>query len=130
MHLLGRDMQVDAHLPDGRVEPLVLIRDWDFNWQETYQYREPLRLPRGTRLELVAHYDNSADNPRNPSRPPKTVRWGEQTTDEMCIAFLEVAPAAEAERVAAPKPSEALRFLVRSRAYARYAAWEAWWRNR
>lgn len=129
MHLLGRDLQVDAHLPDGRIEPLVLIRDWDFNWQETYQYREPLRLPRGTRLELKAHYDNSAANTRNPSRPPKAVRWGEQTTDEMCIAFLEVAPAAAADQVTAPRPTEALRFLVRSRIYGRYQAWEDWWRG-
>jgi len=47
-----------------------------------------LQLPTGTRVDLEAHYDNSAGNPLNPNNPPKIVRWGEQTTDEMCLAFL------------------------------------------
>ena len=49
---------------------------------------EPLKLPKGTQLSLTAHYDNSPQNPKNPNKPPKPVKWGEQTTDEMCIAFV------------------------------------------
>jgi hypothetical protein len=88
MHLLGRDMKVTATLPDGKVVPLVHVSNWDFNWQTSYVFKNPLHLPRGTQLDLEAHYDNSASNPLNPSSPPKTVRWGEQTTDEMCLAFV------------------------------------------
>lgn len=88
MHLLGRDMKVTAKLPDGTVKPLVSVPDWDFNWQLTYAYRQPVKLPKGTVVNLVAHYDNSDDNPRNPNHPLRAVGWGEQTTDEMCIAFL------------------------------------------
>ena len=88
MHLLGKDMTVKAVLPDGTEKPMVKVPDWDFNWQTTYTFREPLKLPRGSRVELLAHYDNSSKNPRNPSNPPRRVGWGEETTDEMCIAFL------------------------------------------
>jgi mono/diheme cytochrome c family protein len=87
MHLLGREMTVTATLPDGSLKPMVKVPDWDFNWQTTYTFREPLKLPRGSRIDLVARYDNSDQNPRNPSSPPKVVTWGEQTTNEMCIAF-------------------------------------------
>ena len=87
MHRLGREMKVTATLPDGTVKPLVWVTDWDFNWQQTYAFRQPLKLPHGSRLELVASYDNSEKNPNNPNRPPKLVSWGPQTTDEMCLAF-------------------------------------------
>jgi hypothetical protein len=95
MHLLGRTMEVTAHRPDGQVLPLVRIDDWDFNWQTTYHFRELQRLPAGTRLEMLATFDNSADNPHNPHDPPQPVRWGEKTTDEMCICFLGLIPAAD-----------------------------------
>lgn len=88
MHLLGKSMRVNMTLPDGDVKTLVDVPDWDFNWQTTYWYREPVRVPRGAKIKLVATYDNSRDNPRNPNNPPKQVGWGEQTTDEMCLAFL------------------------------------------
>ncbi|HEX7901965.1 MAG TPA: redoxin domain-containing protein [Planctomycetota bacterium] len=88
MHLLGREISVVATLPDGTKRDLVDIKDWDFNWQETYQFRENIQLPRGTRVWLHAVYDNSLKNSNNPSIPPKTVRWGENTTDEMCVAFV------------------------------------------
>jgi len=90
MHLLGREMKVTAVLPDGTVEPMIWVKDWDFNWQDQYRYREVRRLPKGTRLELEAFYDNTADNPVNPNDPPKEVRWGEQTTDEMCLCTVQV----------------------------------------
>ena len=88
MHLLGRKISAVATFPDGTVKDLVRIDDWDFNWQETYQFREMLKLPRGTKIRVDAEYDNSLRNPNNPSNPPRRVRWGEETTDEMCIAFI------------------------------------------
>ncbi len=88
MHLLGKSMKVTANLPDGTPKQVVNIPDWDFNWQTTYTFKEPLKLPGKSNLSLIARYDNSTGNPRNPSSPPKTVTWGEQTTDEMCIAFV------------------------------------------
>nr|MDQ2687870.1 hypothetical protein [Armatimonadota bacterium] len=88
MHNLGRQMTVTATFPDGTQKTLVDVPDWDFNWQGFYYYKAPLKLPRGSRIDLTAHYDNSADNPRNPHVPPKLVTWGEQTTDEMCLAYL------------------------------------------
>src|SRR5205085_11900922 len=90
MHLLGRKMHVNATMPNGASECLINIDDWDFNWQGQYLYKNAMALPAGTRLSLEAFYDNSSDNFRNPNDPPKPVSWGEQTTDEMCIAFLGV----------------------------------------
>lgn len=90
MHMLGREMKVTARTPNGQTEPLIWITDWNWNWQNNYRYLEPLALPKGTQVELEAFYDNSADNPANPNSPPKEVRWGHQTTDEMCICFFEI----------------------------------------
>ncbi len=91
MHWLGKDFRFEAVLPDekGTRLPLIQINRWDFNWQGTYAFAEPIRLPKGTYFEMVAHFDNSADNPANPSHPPRLVTWGEQTTDEMCIGIYE-----------------------------------------
>jgi len=88
MHLLGREMKVTATLPDGTIIPLVHVQNWDFNWQTTYELKTPLHLPAGSRVDLEARYDNSSGNPLNPNNPPRFVTWGEQTTDEMCVAFL------------------------------------------
>ena len=89
-HYLGKDMKIDAHLPDGSVTHLIWIKDWDFNWQGQYRFSQPVKLPKGTRVELEYTYDNSTANVRNPSHPPVAVHWGEQTTDEMAVAFLSV----------------------------------------
>ncbi|MSR66965.1 MAG: ascorbate-dependent monooxygenase [Pedosphaera sp.] len=97
MHLIGREMTVTAALPDGKMQPMVRVTDWDFNWQLGYHFKEPLKFPARTKITLKASYDNSENNPANPSRPPKYVRWGEQTTDEMCIAFY--AYTIDAERI-------------------------------
>lgn len=88
MHLLGKEMELTATLPDDTKKKLVRVDDWDFNWQMTYVFNEPIKLPKGSKIDLMARYDNSAQNPTNPSDPPRAVRWGEQTTDEMCIAFI------------------------------------------
>lgn len=89
MHLLGREMKVTATYPDGTVRP-IHIDDWDFNWQGTYTFAKPVPLPGGTRIDVLAVYDNSAGNPRNPNSPPKDTGWGDGTTDEMCIAFVRI----------------------------------------
>jgi hypothetical protein len=82
-HYLAKEMKATATLPDGTVKPLLWIQDWDFAWQDRYDYKSPVFLPRGTRIDVRISYDNSADNPRNPSNPPKPVAWGEQSIDEM-----------------------------------------------
>jgi hypothetical protein len=82
-HYLGKEMKATATLPDGTTRPLLWIPDWDFNWQDSYVYKEPFILPKGTRLDVTLTYDNSAENPRNPVNPPRRVRWGEQSFDEM-----------------------------------------------
>jgi len=64
------------------------VADWDYNWQETYVLKEPIKVKSGTRFDIEAVYDNSAKNPNNPSIPPINVRFGEQTTNEMLFGFL------------------------------------------
>jgi hypothetical protein len=88
MHMLGREIKVTMTPPDGEPRTLVAIRDWDYNWQETYFLKEPLAVRAGTRFEVEAYYDNSAKNPNNPNNPPRLVKFGEQTSDEMCFVFL------------------------------------------
>ena len=95
MHLLGSRIEAYVDYPDGRSRPLILIDDWDFNRQDTYYLREPLKLPEGAVVRIKARFDNSEGNPRNPSRPPRTVRWGEGTTDDMMIVFLGLTQAGQ-----------------------------------
>jgi hypothetical protein len=97
MHLIGREMKITAHPPEADPFSLLWIDDWDFNWQNFYQYAPPVKLPAGTRVTLEAVHDNSADNFRNPNQPPARVVWGEQTTDEMSAAILQLVPTDEAE---------------------------------
>jgi len=88
MHMLGKSIAVKMTPPEGDARTLVAIKEWDYNWQETYFFKEPLTVKAGTKFEVEAHYDNSAKNPRNPFNPPRLVHVGEQTTDEMCFIFL------------------------------------------
>jgi tetratricopeptide (TPR) repeat protein len=98
-HYLGRHLEGSAHLPDGRIVPLVQIRDWNFNWQDVYHYRDPVALPAGTRLDMRYVYDNSDANPRNPNRPPRRVSYGQQTDDEMAELWFQVLTRSEADRL-------------------------------
>ena len=89
MHMFGKEMKVWAVLPDGTEKSLIWIKNWEFNWQMAYRYKEPITLPqRNAHEPPYAVYDNTTGNPNQPSNPPKLVTFGEQTTDEMCFAFL------------------------------------------
>ena len=88
MHLLGREIKLELIQPDGEVEPLIYIDDWDFDWQDAYFFQESVSVRPGSSLKLTCRFDNSEDNPKNPSRPPKPVRYGEGTNDEMCLAIV------------------------------------------
>ena len=93
MHWLGKDFTFTAVLPDGKTRiPLIKIEHWNFNWQGTYAFKEPLRLPKGSWFEMEAHFDNTDANPSNQSKPAKLVKWGDGTTDEMCIGIYEWIP--------------------------------------
>ena len=97
-HYLGKDIKATATKPDGSIEPLLWIQDWDFTWQDRYDYKTPVFLPKGTRIDATITYDNSADNPHNPCNPPRRVRWGIQSFDEMgAVGFLMVAANKEDE---------------------------------
>jgi hypothetical protein len=89
-HYLGREMHGRATLPDGTELPLLSIKQWDFNWQGEYQYQEPVKLPKGTRVSMHYSYDNSTNNARNPNHPPQPVKYGVQSTDEMGELWLQV----------------------------------------
>lgn len=88
MHLRGTDMRMTATFPDGRKKDLLNVPAYDFNWQLFYYPTEHLRLPRGTRVDVVAHYDNTSANRANPD-PARAVRFGETTNDEMMFGTFE-----------------------------------------
>jgi Copper type II ascorbate-dependent monooxygenase, C-terminal domain len=89
MHLRGKRFEYDLVHEDGSVETLLRV-NYHFHWQLSYRLAEPRVLKAGTRLRAVAWYDNSRNNPHNPD-PEKTVRWGDQTSDEMMVGFFDVA---------------------------------------
>jgi Copper type II ascorbate-dependent monooxygenase, C-terminal domain len=88
MHLRGKDIVYRAFYPDGKSEVLLSIPHYNFNWQVYYYPEKPLAMPKGTRIEVVAHFDNSSKNPQNPD-PTQEVRFGEQTWDEMMNGFID-----------------------------------------
>ena len=88
MHMIGKEIAVTMTPPDGPARKLIAIKEWDYNWQETYIFKEPIQVKAGTRFHVDAYYDNSDKNPHNPSSPPKLVTFGEQTFNEMCFVFL------------------------------------------
>ena len=94
-HYLGKSMTMTATFPSGETRVVLSIPDWDFAWQEQYRFAESLSLPQGTVLRSRITYDNSVDNPRNPSDPPVRVRFGEESTNEMGAVTLMVVSANE-----------------------------------
>ncbi len=91
-HYLGRDVQGWATLPDGSRKWLIWIRDWDLNWQAVYRYTKPVFLPGGSTVHMRISYDNSSDNSRNPNDPPRRVRAGNRSSDEMGHLWIQVLP--------------------------------------
>ncbi len=96
MHARGKDFLYTAVYPTGEKQVLLNVPHYDFNWQLTYVENQELLLPKGTRIECVAHYDNSPNNPANPD-PTKEVRWGDQTFEEMMVGFFDVSFDAKAD---------------------------------
>lgn len=91
-HYICKQLKMTATFPDGDVKTLFFIKDWDFAWQDRYYFQQLIPLPKGTRLDAEIHWDNSADNPRNPTTPPVRVTWGEESKDEMgSISLITVA---------------------------------------
>jgi hypothetical protein len=91
-HYLCKQMKMTATLPDGDVKTMLYIKDWDFAWQDKYFFQQFQPLPQGTRLDVEIHWDNSADNSRNPANPPIRVTWGEESKDEMgSVSLIAVA---------------------------------------
>ena len=108
MHLRGKDFQYTVVYPDGRQEVILSVPKYDFNWQIRYELSSPMLLPKGTRIDCVAHFDNSLNNKSNPD-PAKEVRWGEQTWEEMMIGFFTyTVPYAPSVTAAVPTRSNAL----------------------
>jgi peroxiredoxin len=87
MHLRGKSFEYKATYPDGKSEILLSVPAYDFGWQSFYELSEPKAMPKGTRIECLAHYDNSSGNPANPD-PTKAITWGKQTFDEMMIGYI------------------------------------------
>ena len=113
MHVRGKAFSMRAVLPDGQAIDLLNVPHYDFNWQLTYNLAEPMKLPKGTRIEASAWYDNSTNNKFNPD-PPKVVKWGDQSWEEMMIGFFAVSFPVDTKvsdilrpRNAAPAPSSA-----------------------
>jgi peroxiredoxin len=90
MHLRGKSFEYKLITPDGQEEILMAVPHYDFGWQATYRLQQPRQLPKGSRIECTAYYDNSTANPNNPD-PTKEVRWGDQTWQEMMIGFVDYA---------------------------------------
>lgn len=97
-HYLGKRIEAHATLPDGTTKTLIKIPKWDFNWQDDYRYREPLTLPAGTTIHMRFVYDNTTSNPLNPHQPPRRVRFGNRSSDEMATLAIQVIPSREADK--------------------------------
>jgi Copper type II ascorbate-dependent monooxygenase, C-terminal domain len=90
MHLRGKSFEFRATLPDGTREVLLRVPKYDFNWQLTYDLAEERVFPKGTKFEATATFDNSENNRFNPD-PKASVRFGDQTWDEMMVGFIDIA---------------------------------------
>jgi len=117
-HYLGKTIAAWAELPAGGRRELLRIDDWDINWQATYTYQQPVSLPAGTTVAMRITYDNTENNPRNPNHPPKRVRGGNRSVDEMGHVWLQVLPKTAGE----DDPRLALQQAVMLRRIEKYPA--------
>ncbi len=88
MHFRGKDMSYLVSYPDGTEEILLSVPNYDSGWQLAYDFVEPKKIPAGSTMKTIAHYDNSVRNRNNPA-PDKEVYWSEQTWDEMLIPWVK-----------------------------------------
>jgi hypothetical protein len=86
-HVRGKRWSYEVTFPDGRKQTILSVPNYDFDWQTDYNFKEPLKLPQGTRLHATAWYDNSSRNKSNPD-PKQDVWWGDQTYEEMMFTGL------------------------------------------
>ncbi|MBX2875648.1 MAG: T9SS type A sorting domain-containing protein [Saprospiraceae bacterium] len=84
-HYLGKNWELFAVTPQSDTINIIRINEWDFNWQGSYTFDRMKKIPGGSIIHINASYDNTINNPFNPSNPPQTVAWGEGTTDEMYL---------------------------------------------
>lgn len=87
MHLIGKSTKIILRMPNNDTIPIINIPHWDFHWQMAYTFKTLQKVPKGSILESTVIYDNTSENPHNPSSPPKEVRVGEGTTDEMMLTY-------------------------------------------
>ncbi len=87
-HLRGKAAKFEIKTPEGKSATILDVPHYDFNWQLQYRFADPVTAPRGSALTYTAWYDNSDKNPANPD-PKKTVRWGQQTYEEMHLGYVE-----------------------------------------
>lgn len=104
MHLRGKAFKYELVSHDGERETLLDVPSYDFNWQLRYELKEPRLLPPGSRLEVTAIFDNSSANPANPN-PKATVRWGDQTDEEMLIGYVECETSRDAQVPSGTSPN-------------------------
>lgn len=88
MHYRGKDIRYELVRPNGRREILLNVPHYDFNWQLVYRLAEPVRIEKGSRLIVTAHYDNSPNNRANPD-PKQNIRWGDKSEEEMMTNWIE-----------------------------------------
>jgi hypothetical protein len=87
MHWRGKDFRYELLTPDGKRQTILSVPRWDFNWQNVYRFKEPLKVPKGSKLHAVAHWDNSRNNLLNPD-PTRKVPFGLQTWEEMMVGWV------------------------------------------
>ena len=104
MHLRGKDFEYRVVYPTGETETLLSVPKFDFNWQLGYEPVKPIVLPKGTRIECTAHFDNSPNNAANPN-PKVEVRWGDQSWEEMMIGWFAVVVDAKTDPAALRRPA-------------------------
>ena len=105
MHMRGKDFKYRLVYPSGEAETALKVPHFSFNWQIGYDEASPVLLPKGTRMECTAHFDNSLNNPLNPN-PKVEVRWGDQSWEEMMIGWFGVIVDAKADPATVVKKQE------------------------
>jgi mono/diheme cytochrome c family protein len=88
VHPLVVSLQATAYRPDGSEEVLIWTRGYQFDWEPTYYFKQPVAFPKGTRVDVIAYFDNSEGNQKNPNDPPKSQRWSELSTDALCAILV------------------------------------------